>query len=425
MSIMLRDLTSIEGFAREVDGDWIGLSASDGTVTPGGYTVACYTTKTQFAGHWTPDTLLARGLVLRLSSPIDKNARIAPQIRDAVVVARGMRKFFTVDAAQSEWGRVKLVDDDEGVDAGTVSIDFNAPASVSDKLDGALGIGIPVDGVMTLSTKGSFHSDEAVIGRDALAAHDPSGFAGAVPDGWSPLFEIIHPSDFHVIRYEDTDVVLLGLLRISDGYWVPSALLSTDAQLAGTSAGEIPGRFGFKTPEVYSADSLGAALERPVLDGHEGMVATIRNTNGTQDMFKIKYPLFLVLQHLKNNMSDKTILPLIAGLSNDEIIEGTVPDLTASADIPDAYADRARELIKPFETRILDIERIIADKYTESRRARAVLSDGLDLSSNDGRREYASRVNSSIDDKSIRGLMFADDDRAWRSLRKKYLKENV
>lgn len=67
---------------------------------------------------------------------------IALMFDDALVVARGMRKFFTVDAANSDWGKLKLVDDDEGVTvADDVSIDYNAPASVADKLDGALGIG--------------------------------------------------------------------------------------------------------------------------------------------------------------------------------------------------------------------------------------------------------------------------------------------
>lgn len=50
--------------------------------------ILCYTKETQFAGHWTEATKVARGLVIRSE---------AYDFSDAVVVERPWRKFFTLE----------------------------------------------------------------------------------------------------------------------------------------------------------------------------------------------------------------------------------------------------------------------------------------------------------------------------------------
>lgn len=418
----LNELTDLRRFASDLHDGWIGASQNDDDRH---LIVFCYTARTQFAGHWIADTtLLARGLVVRLTdagvsiyeklhmswndASIDD---IALMFDDALVVARGMRKFFTVDAANSDWGKLKLVDDDEGVTvADDVSIDYNAHASVADKLDGALGIGVRVNGDYIIATKGSFRSDESIEGTVFMRTkHDSRAFADFMDKnlpGFTPLFEIITPGDFHVVQYGKlADIVFLGLLENATGWWIPAALLGVDERTADRNAVLIPGKFGFITPEIYSAKTLGEALQLPAIANHEGMVATLDGT-AKQDMFKIKYPLFLMLQRLKNSTSDKALREFISNMNTDEIMHGNVNGLA------DMVPADAREAAKPILTRLNqrandiylhDMRDAVNTAINEFNKVK----NTIDFTDRDSLRDYAMIVNSMNTSAEIKGIMFA------------------
>lgn len=418
----LNELTDLRRFASDLHDGWIGASQNDDDRH---LIVFCYTARTQFAGHWIADTtLLARGLVVRLTdagvsiyeklhmswndASIDD---IALMFDDALVVARGMRKFFTVDAANSDWGKLKLVDDDEGVTvADDVSIDYNAPASVADKLDGALGIGVRVNGDYVIAPKGSFRSDESIEGTVFMRTkHDSRAFADFMNKnlpGFTPLFEIIAPGDFHVVQYGKlADIVFLGLLENATGWWIPAALLGVDERTADRNAALIPGKFGFITPEIYSAKTLGEALQLPAIANHEGMVATLDGTV-KQDMFKIKYPLFLMLQRLKNSTSDKALREFIGNMNSDEIMHGNVNGLA------DTLPADTREAAKPILTRLNqrandiylhDMRDAVNTAINEFNKVK----NTIDFTDRDSLRDYAMIVNSMNTSAEIKGIMFA------------------
>lgn len=418
----LNELTDLRRFASDLHDGWIGASQNDDDRH---LIVFCYTARTQFAGHWIADTtLLARGLVVRLTdagvsiyeklhmswndASIDD---IALMFDDALVVARGMRKFFTVDAANSDWGKLKLVDDDEGVTvADDVSIDYNAPASVADKLDGALGIGVRVNGDYVIAMKGSFRSDESIEGTVFMRTkHDSRAFADFMNKnlpGFTPLFEIIAPGDFHVVQYGKlADIVFLGLLENATGWWIPAALLGVDERTADRNAALIPGKFGFITPEIYSAKTLGEALQLPAIANHEGMVATLDGTV-KQDMFKIKYPLFLMLQRLKNSTSDKALREFIGNMNSDEIMHGNVNGLA------DTLPADTREAAKPILTRLNqrandiylhDMRDAVNTAINEFNKVK----NTIDFTDRDSLRDYAMIVNSMNTSAEIKGIMFA------------------
>lgn len=413
MTVMLKDLTNIGRFSKDIAEGFIGSSASRGD---GRYVMLCYTTITQVKGHWVEDTtLLARGLAIRLAPGKDANGlksrdadTIADALENAEVVARGMRKFFTVDAAESDWGSIRLVDDDEGVVVDSnYEIDFDAPASVSDKLDGALGIGVIVDGRLTIATKGSFESDEARLGDGYLhSKHDAEGFARFLSEGlggrFTPIFEIITPEADHVVDYGDyADIVLLGLMTVADGHWVPAALLGSDASTKGTGADGIPSRFGFDVPEIYPAGSLGGALARKELPDHEGMVVTLETT--PQRMFKVKYPTFLNLQMLKN-IKGKRLTDMVRTMDDEAIMRLETPDVGSL--LPEGYEDAAARIISGLRESALGVERPFRDAVVRAEGLYDGLAEGLDLSTREGVKEFVFRVNALKDeDHTVRSIL--------------------
>jgi hypothetical protein len=425
--VMLNELTNIMKFSKDVINGYIRFGVNEDKH----FLMLCYTSKTQFSGHWVKETtLLARGLAVRVDD--ESAVKIAEGKTDtlddmvsildtAQVIGRGMRKFFTVDAASNEWGKIKLVDDDENVTVDdNYTIDFDAPATVADKLDGALGIGIEVNGELVIGTKGSYSSDEALIGTRYLHDnHDADAFKNFLNQhlrGFSPLFEIISPEEDHVVKYGDFgDIVFLGLMNITTGRWNPAALLGKDGYTDGTGADTIADRFGFTTPDVYHADSLGSALSLPALDNHEGMVVTLETDE--QNMFKIKYPMFLMLQRLKN-LSKSGLVDVVRNMDVQDIINGAHVDITAS--IPDGYLESASSFIddvvaqaddqylNPIRSLVSSVEAIFED-----------ISGDYDLTSREGIKGYVFRVQGMDIDRNQKSLLLrmkSLDDRSQRML---------
>lgn len=238
--------------------------------------VYSYTPKTQFSGMWSPETLLARGLILKTED--DGN------LDTAVIHARALGKFFTVEQmSEGDWTNIKLVDDDENVTVQeNAPIDFDTPATVAEKMNGALGVAyIGPDGTAKISTKGSFTSIEAGIGSNILQKYDEKKlgkFLKKEMKNSTPLFEIISPERPHPVNYGDMeDVILLGTVDKRTGKWAP---VDENHKLVK--------EFGFQTPEKIPATTLREALALPYRDNTEGMVVTTTNADGEQKMYKVK-----------------------------------------------------------------------------------------------------------------------------------------
>lgn len=142
-----------------------------------------YTEKTQYEGHWTPETLACRGLIL------DANG---------FVRARPFPKFFNYGDPQI--GELP-----------------QEPFTVTEKVDGSLGILYFLGGEAYIATRGSFTSEQAVEGTKMLREQEIG-----VPVNATPLFEIVYPENRIVVDYGGRrELVLLGCVDMETGRDVP------------------------------------------------------------------------------------------------------------------------------------------------------------------------------------------------------------
>jgi len=138
-----------------------------------------YTEKTQYENHWTPETIACRGLILDA---------------DGEVVARPFAKFFNYGTPQA-------------------AVLPAEPFTVTEKIDGSLGILYYLDGEARIATRGSFTSEQAIEGTRMLAEHDFEHTPGQ-----TPLFEIVYPANRIVVDYGDRrELVLLAVLDNATG----------------------------------------------------------------------------------------------------------------------------------------------------------------------------------------------------------------
>lgn len=315
--------------------------------------VYSYTPKTQFSGHWTPETLLARGLILKTPENGD--------LSKANIHARALGKFFTVEQmSEGDWTNLKLVDDDENV---TIKehdpIDFDSPAVVSEKMNGALGVGyLDKDGNATISTKGSFSSTEAEIGTRILDKYGRKELGQYLKKNMrnsTPLFEIITPERLHPVDYGDMeDVILLGTVNKKNGEWSPV-----------DDSHPLVEKFGFQTSERLEAKTLREAFEMPYRDNTEGMVVTTKDPNGVQKMYKVKPQEYHDLRASFYKLKKGKVSETIKYVQNDDILSVEKEDdiqLNTDSNIK-KYEKFAKEKI--FKEYVKPVKSTIAQTNTE------------------------------------------------------------
>ncbi len=141
-----------------------------------------YTPKTQYSRFWNEHTRACRGLIL------DGRGNI---------VARPFEKFFNIGEGDTAW--------------------LNESFEVYEKLDGSLGILYFGPNGPALATRGSFQSEQAIVGTQILRER----YASALPNldpMLTYLFEIIFPENRIVVDYGDQrDIVLLAVLDTLSG----------------------------------------------------------------------------------------------------------------------------------------------------------------------------------------------------------------
>lgn len=139
-----------------------------------------YTERCQYGRNWTSETLACRGLILDGAGE---------------VVARPFGKFFNL----GEPAAPKLPKDE--------------PYVVTEKMDGSLGIAYELGGEWFIASRGSFTSEQAIIGTEMLR----EGHFDA-PGAATPLFEIVYPSNRIVVDYGDRrELVLLASIDKETG----------------------------------------------------------------------------------------------------------------------------------------------------------------------------------------------------------------
>lgn len=264
-----------------------------------------YGKEVQYKGLWTPEAMIARGLTLKFETIGDFST--------ATVVGRGLPKFFTLEQVDSDWGRVKLVDDDENVTVSDApTIDWDAPALVAEKLNGALGLAyMAPNGLVSVSTKGSFGSLEAAVSDRILDNYDRQAFSNLMKNeiaGKTPLFEIITPLRPHPVNYgELEDLMYLGLMDNATGEWTPASAEDI-----------VPKTIGFPIAEQLAFSTLREAVEAPYVANTEGLVVTVLSDN-EQTLYKVKPNEYLTLRKLFYSMESKRLAAYVMTLSPTQI----------------------------------------------------------------------------------------------------------
>lgn len=157
--------------------------------------IANYTEQAAFNRDWNDVTRTCRGLIWNTET--------------GEVLARPFPKFFNFDEKEAP----RILDD-------------QVVWHYDNKYDGSLGIMYECpDGDVRIATRGSFASDQAILGTDLLKWHTPKAdyhhYVFMLASGYTPLFEICGPDNRIVLQYDENFLALLGYMHIETGMFVP------------------------------------------------------------------------------------------------------------------------------------------------------------------------------------------------------------
>jgi RNA ligase len=232
-----------------------------------------YTERCQYERAWTNVTRTCRGLIVHAET--------------GVVIARPWAKFFNYG------------EHPEG------SLDLSAPAEVTDKKDGSLGIMYPAADGWAIATRGSFASEQAVHATRVLRERYPDF---EPPDGITVLFEIVYPANRIVVDYGTTDdLILLGAVDIATGEAVGPDWVSL---------------WEGPETETMSARTLAEALSLPPRPGREGVVVRLPGSV----MIKLKQDDYVALHRLITGMNARVVWERIGGGEMAEQICAAIPE---------------------------------------------------------------------------------------------------
>jgi len=255
-----------------------------------------YTPKTQYEGVWNETTSACRGLI------VDSLGNIK---------ARCFPKFFNYEECREKVH--------ERLDSG---VGF----SISEKLDGSLGILYWIGERPFIATRGSFESDQAVRANALLSKYDTS----SLDRNLTYLFEIIYPENRICVDYKGREDLVF---------------LSAYETVSGTEVGPV---HCFPAASRHDLGSDFGAIKALNLDNQEGFV--VRFDDGYR--FKIKFEDYVRLHSVIFSVSTRSIWNALRhgeGLDLDGLpdeiygwVKGVKKELT------DAYHNIEREAIQVF-----------------------------------------------------------------------------
>ena len=229
-----------------------------------------YTENAAYEGVWNEVTRQCRGLIYETTM-------------DARVVARPFPKFFNYGEPSAP------------------ELDLDAPAIVTEKLDGSLGILYPSGrNEWAIATRGSFASEQALHATDLLREHYLKDWRPL--DGLTYLFEIIYPENRIVCDYGDRDeLVAIDIIETSTGKSLRHA-------------------FTWNGPEVFIHPyaTLADALRAEPRPGAEGLVVYLPHTD---ERVKIKQDDYVALHRILTGTNARHVWEYAAVRACRDIIE--------------------------------------------------------------------------------------------------------
>lgn len=270
-----------------------------------------YTEKCEYDKLWNEYTRVARGLIL------NKNT--------GEVVAKPFPKFFNLGAMPETY------------------MD-NLPMegyTVSEKMDGSLGIIYYYDGKWNVATKGSFSSEQAVKAEEILKKYNLKDF----PIDVTLLVEIIYPENQIVVDYKGEEkLVLIGSYDRKNNEECGFTLIELALNLISDITG-IPLRKVYK----YTIEQM-VELQKTIPKDQEGFV--VRFDNGLR--LKIKGEEYLKIHKIISNLSPLSFWEVMK--------DGKVP-LHYIQQVPEEYVHQFEPIVNELEKQYMIIKLAIQEEF--------------------------------------------------------------
>lgn len=302
-----------------------------------------YTDLTTYERRWNKYTMSARGLILDLTD-VNDNGKI-------YILAKPFGKFFN-------YGENKDYEKD---------IDFSDIESITEKMDGSLGISYFFNGEIRFATRGSFNSDQAIkateMWRNKYA--DKFNWIGYINFPYTMLVEIIYPQNRVVVDYKGMkDLVMLGITNLSIMKDEP---LSVVKNLASNLGMPVTKEYRYDLHKLLK-------MKKTISANKEGWI--IKFGNGKR--LKIKGDEYLKVHKAIYGLSDKAKVKAWAENSIDELIKS----------IPEEFREEIEELKRNLDIQLEITKSILSTIYIHTKE--------YTNASKENRKDFAKMVNQAI-----------------------------
>jgi len=240
------------------------------------YSIFKYSQQTTFTKNWNDVTLASRGLVIN-----DETNEI---------LARPFGKFFNYSEGKTPEELMR------------------GPISVTEKLDGSLGISYPTPDGLQITTAGGFQSDQA--------AHATALYREKYEGNWKPrkgvtyMWEIIYPENRIVVNYgEEDDIHLLGAVNNRTGKSIPLSELK---------------EWKWKKAEEYTdMASIDTVVNAPDRENHEGYIVHFIETD---TRVKLKHDEYLKHHRYATGINSRRIWEMLRDNEDTSSFDKNAPE---------------------------------------------------------------------------------------------------
>jgi RNA ligase len=263
-------------------------------------TIWNYAEKVQYEGLWDEVTTSCRGLI---TDNVGK------------IVVQPFKKFFNYE---------------ELVGKGVIP-EKGDYVYVQEKMDGSLGILFNYDGEWIMATRGSFTSEQAVMGLEIVKE---KYFLDSWMQEYAYLLEIIYPENRIVVNYGVEKVTFLSAVLNGTYKWnsTDDTELHWSTSLMIFKSNGIHESDVVKTEQHFKfSDELYKSLKEKNETNKEGFVLRFQPGNFRM---KIKFEEYVRLHKIMTNLSTTAVWEVLSnGVNMDELLK----------DVPDEFYDKIKE----------------------------------------------------------------------------------
>jgi RNA ligase len=279
-----------------------------------------YTESCQFSKSWNEYTILCRGIIFEKDR----------------IISRPFSKFFNIEELTTDIYNEKI-------------------RYIQNKEDGSLIISYLYNDKVYFATRGSFHSDQAIIAENIWNERYANKIDNSFFSKWTMLFELVGPLNRNVTRgYKEDDIILLSIIDIESGREAEKSFIE-----------KVSEKLGCKRPLEFHASSaryLYKSIKENNDPNFEGVVITLDNGSKV----KIKSNLYIQLH--------KVVTGSISRVSKyelwEEIFKNGFSEKIKDLNIPDEFFEEINEsnntisaLHKKFYDETTSVFRLMMDDY--------------------------------------------------------------